>query len=805
MVKRIQLSTLLLIFCMVLLQAQTNSKLDLRTFKRLSSGEVRNENIHLLVRGDITRIKQLAEQYGGRYKYGYKNIASVEIPEKNLIAFSNEYAVREIENPNIRGKALMDTARIRNNIDSVHTGALPLAHDLKGRGVIVGIIDGGIYWQHQDFKNADGSTRIRYIWDEGVTGTNKPLPYNYGNEWNWTDIDNGNCTHVEPYNTGCIDYSHGTCVAGIAAGNGNSVASDSFLSGRYTGLAPESEIIVVRVNVCDDNFATHMADAIDYIFKKADALGRPCVINTSLGDYYGSHDGKDLTTELIENLLDERNGRVLVAAAGNAGNIDHHLSYNITSDTFYTFFKYSNFASAVYFDWWADTAAFKNAKFAIGCNDASGVDLGLTAYFNVINDFNPAPEATVTLTRNLFDANFTVLLGQVNLQVTWHDNRYHFEALINPANVNNLWRFQTTGSGTFDLWSCEALIGGSDIVENLNNLPIQYPNYKHADHFKSLVSSWQCSDKVITVGNYSNRANYLDVDSNEFNLTDNFHVEGPNVVHYDEIVGKRFNTSSFGPTRDGRLKPDIMATGSTIMCTGDLNDIGLKLNSPLNRFKVGYGGKHLRNGGTSMASPIVAGIVALYLEKRPTANYSEIKTALICTAVKDSFTGPVANNEYGNGKVNAFAALTQTTCITFGAMDTSCLNYNPLANVDSGSCIAAVYGCMDSTADNYNPLANVSDGSCTYTGIKNIYGSEISVQVIPNPFAAQTNFRIEGLNFERGEIKIFNQVGAGVDAIKLSAGKTDYLYRSQKLAKGIYYYVLNVDGKNLKAGKLVVE
>lgn len=795
--KTIYFSLCLLLAWVVSTTAQTTSKLDLRTYKRLRNGEVRNENMHLLVKGDVTRIKYLAEQYGGRFKYGYKNIASVEIPEKNLIAFSNEFAVQQIENPNILGKALMDTARIRNNIDSVQAGHAPLPHDMKGRGVIVGIIDGGIYWQHKDFKNPDGTTRIRYIWDEGVTGTNKPLPYNYGNEWNWIDINNGNCTHVEPYNSGCVDYSHGTCVAGIAAGNGSSVEADSFLRGKYTGVAPESEIIVVRIDECVDNFATHLADAVDYIFKKADALGRPCVINTSVGDYYGSHDGKDLTTELIESLLDERNGRVLVAAAGNAGNIQHHLGYTIANDTSYTLFKYSNSAAGVYFDWWADTLDFKQARFAIGCNDTNAVDLGMTAYFGAITDFNPAPNASVAISRSLFDFNQTVLLGQVNLQLTLNDGRYHFEALIDPANTQNLWRLQTTGTGTFDLWSSEALIGGSDIIEYLNGNPITDTHYKHADYNKTIVSSWQCSDKVITVGNYSNRAGYLDVDSH--------YVDMVNVFPVGETVGSRYVTSSFGPTRDNRIKPDIMATGSTIVCTGDLNDIGLKLASPPNRFKVALGGKHLRNGGTSMASPIVAGIAALYLEKHPTANYDEIKTALICTAVKDSFTSATANSEYGNGKVNAFAALTQTTCITFGAMDTACTNYNPLANVDSGSCIAKVYGCMDSTADNYNPQANVSNGVCSYTGIKNIFGQNVLVQVSPNPFATQTNFKIEGLNFETGEIKIMNQLGSTVDGLKLSSGKANYSYTNDKLPKGVYYYVLNADGKNIKAGKIVIE
>lgn len=246
-----------------------------------------------------------------------------------------------------------------------------------------------------------------------------------------------------------------------------------------------------------------------------------------------------------------------------------------------------------------------------------------------------------------------------------------------------------------------------------------------------------------------------------------------------------------------------MATGNTILCTGNLNDIANRMANG-GHTQVALGQKHMV-GGTSLASAIVTGIAALYLEKRPTANYQEVKRALICTAVRDTFTGLNANNEYGNGKVNAFAAVTRVYCITFGAMDTSCLNYNPLANVDSGSCIAAVYGCMDSTADNYNPLANISDGSCTFTGIKNIFGSSVSVRVIPNPFTEQTNFKIDGLNFENGEIRIFNQLGAGVDAIALSAGKTDYTYRNSKLPKGVYYYVLNADGKNVKAGKLVVE
>ncbi|MBL0103977.1 MAG: hypothetical protein IPP51_09635 [Bacteroidetes bacterium] len=62
-----------------------------------------------------------------------------------------------------------------------------------------------------------------------------------------------------------------------------------------------------------------MANAVEYIFNKAQQLGKPCVINASLGDYIGSHDGLDLESQYISNLLNQQAGRALVAAAGNVG------------------------------------------------------------------------------------------------------------------------------------------------------------------------------------------------------------------------------------------------------------------------------------------------------------------------------------------------------------------------------------------------------------------------------------------------------------------------------------------------------
>ena len=174
----------------------------------------------------------------------------------------------------------------------------------------------------------------------------------------------------------------------------------------------------------------------------------------------------------------------------------------------------------------------------------------------------------------------------------------------------------------------------------------------------------------------------------------------------------------------------------------------------------------------------------------------------------DSVTGATPNYTYGNGKINAFAALTRANCITYGAMDTGCLNYNPLATVDTGGCIPKIYGCTDSTATNYNPAANVSSGTCTYTnGIRSVKPGSASLLVTPNPFSNQTVFSLNnnGLSFKMGEIDIVNQIGQTIDLISVSPSQNDYVYHNNKLAAGVYLYRLKLDNKIWDTGKIVVE
>lgn len=788
--KRIATIMFYLVFLSV--SAQEKSKIDLRSFALLKSGKVQAKTIGLLVEGKAEKIEDACKRYDGWLKYSKGNVHSVEIPTNKIIDFAQEHAVERIENFSTRGFQMMDTARINNNIDSAHAGYSPLLRSYSGKGVVVGIIDGGIYWQHPDFKNPDGTTRIRFIWDQIITTpTATPAPYNYGQEWSWIDINSGKCTHAPAQS----DFGHGTTVAGCAAGNGRGLTYDTL---RYRGVAYESDIIAVRIPIAGNNFLARVADAVDYIFKKADALGKPCVINTSVGTYYGSRDGKDLTSRIINDLIDEKKGRVVVASAGNAGNKKYHVRHEINNDSATTYFKYSNTVPGVYFDFWADSAQFNNVEFLVGAvstKTGNLVDTAATERFNVMRDFNPT-QGGVELTRTLFTDNGTQVLATVRIYAEMQQDAYHVEFLITPLDISLWWKFQTFGTGACDIWSDSILIGGSNIVSVLPNL-INKPDYRYPDTLKTIVSSWQCSDKVITVANYTNRAYYLDADSIPRDATDG----GLNTV------GKIFNTSSYGPTRDGRLKPDISATGSTTLATGDLALIPAYLTTPGNRLKVALGRKHMRNGGTSMASPLVAGFVALYLQKRPTARWDEVKQAIILTAKRDTFTTAFENVGYGYGKLNGFRALAHE--FVYGCMDTSALNYNPSANLDTGGCVKKIYGCTDTAALNYSPTANVNNGSCNYdtsaTAIGNFKKGKLNVRALPNPFNNETFFAIDGLpqNFLQADITVNDIIGRTIEKIQVSKGVFQYRFSYPGAVSGIMLYKLNVDGKTLFTGKLI--
>ena len=166
---------------------------------------------------------------------------------------------------------------------------------LTGRGVLVAIIDSGIDYENPVFRNADGTTRIRALWDQTIPG-NPPEGYVIGTEYTSVEIDQALLQTTREERLRIVpsqDVSgHGTSVAGIATGNGE----------RYRGVAYESELIVVKLGTpMLGGFprTTELMQALDYVVRKSLEYQLPVAINLSFGNTYGAHNGTSLSTDGI--------------------------------------------------------------------------------------------------------------------------------------------------------------------------------------------------------------------------------------------------------------------------------------------------------------------------------------------------------------------------------------------------------------------------------------------------------------------------------------------------------------------------
>ena len=621
---------------------QQRPKLSYVVAKQLATPENINKPMALLVKGDPARVKEIVTQLGGTFKYSSGNISSVMISVNAISSLVNDISITRIE----EGAPLLkvmgdDTIRYLNNIIPVFNGAAPLPKSYTGKDIIIGVIDGGLDFTHQDFRDASGNTRVKYLWDHLMPdSTNTPQPYNYGQEFSAAEIDGGFAGgHLIASVPNMI--LHGTVIGGIAAGDGSAV-------GEYIGAAPEADMVIVSINfnVSDDQFLSSIADAVDYIYSKADSLGKPCVINISAGTYFGSHDGKDLSTQLIDNLITAKNGRSLVCAMGNLGYYPLHVQTNLnTSDTLFTWLGGS--AGQLYGEFWADSTTMHNLSYTIVSDKATGgyEYRGELPYTNINQHLGILRDDTIYSV----DGNRLGIITSYGDQI---GNQYAMYYLVTQDSINN-WRIQLTGNGVVDAYSYDWLTGSS-VPSSVFFSPIDY--YIFPDYTQNMCSGFQCSDKTISVAQYTNMNKYQDYNNA--------------VQTFTTTVGALHPTSSKGPTRDNRQKPDISASSEWAFGPLIVNSQPwFILNQP---FKIPPTAQHIRGNGTSAASALVSGIVALYLEKYPFASSQQIKNALISCSKTDSYTGTILPNiDWGYGKVDAFNMLTNCSTISIAEHKTS--------------------------------------------------------------------------------------------------------------------------------------
>ncbi len=270
------------------------------------------------VRSIASRVTELQNEY-----------AIIRITESRIEILSGIPEVEYVEKPKRLFFQAAEGRRV-SCINAVQDARL----SLYGQGILIAIIDSGIDYANMDFRNADGSTRIRYLWDQSLNpadGESAPEGYGIGVEYTKEQIDealNAQTVSEQRRLVRSQDISgHGTAVAGIAAGNGSNSG------GRYAGVATQSELIGVKLgNPMQEGFprTTELMMGIDYVIRKALELRMPVAVNISFGNTYGGHDG----TTLLERYIDDVSNiwkSVFCIGTGNEAASAGHTSGRIIS------------------------------------------------------------------------------------------------------------------------------------------------------------------------------------------------------------------------------------------------------------------------------------------------------------------------------------------------------------------------------------------------------------------------------------------------------------------------------------------
>lgn len=217
------------------------------------------------------------------------------------------------------------------------------ALNLRGQGVLVGIIDTGIDYTNPIFINADGTTKIRAIWDQTIESDNFPANFFYGTQYLAEDINRA-LSSENPYEIvpSVDEIGHGTMLAGIAAGQ-------EVLANDFSGVVPDAELIVVKLKqakrplrnffMIPENVPCYQENdimwAINYVIEVARNLQRPVAICIGLGSSQGSHDGRGALSSMM-SVTGNIPGIVFSVAAGNEGNARRHFYAEIEPEIGYS-------------------------------------------------------------------------------------------------------------------------------------------------------------------------------------------------------------------------------------------------------------------------------------------------------------------------------------------------------------------------------------------------------------------------------------------------------------------------------------
>lgn len=520
----------------------------------------------------------------------------------------------------------MDVARAETGVD-----AAVARFGVTGQGVIVGVLDRGIDWRNDDFRNPDGTTRIKWIFDlSDPSGATAP-GNSYGVGTIYTEAQINAALLGGPGLATRDAVGHGTTTAGIICGSGRGLPDR-----KYRGVAPDAKLIVVKIvggapahdaEAAEADFyaGSDVLKGIDFVRDKATALGQPCVMLPNVGSIGGPTDGTSAWCRKVDDIT--KSGLLFVNGPGDEGGMANRATGIVPAD--------GNAVIQIRKD---DPGPLRMSLWYAGgdrCDVSitspggtygpylapanNGLDVqnvaGQFDYYHLGSDFDSIFDGAMNGKRMIFlVCNGPVGTYSLQLHGATIAAGGRFDAGLNPSNIGQQ-------PGTANRFLTFGYPG------NLGNI------WDGATAFRN-----------ICPGDYVVRNDYIDIDGNPQSLS--FTGEGN--------VGEIWKGSSAGPTYDGRLGVDLAAPGDSLFTT--YNPASHWATFRFNLIQDGLG-KYGRASAVSASAPFTTGVVALMLQMDPQLDPERAKQILHETARTDDFTGAVPNPQWGYGKIDALAAL----------------------------------------------------------------------------------------------------------------------------------------------------
>lgn len=528
------------------------------------------------------------------------DIATAAIPAEEIETVANISGVKRIE-CGAPVSLSLDAARRETGADYVQSGTgLNMGYD--GSGVVIGIIDSGLEYDHINFYDEKGNLRIKRVWNQQDNSGTPPDGYTYGSEYTTQD-------EIEGVKYDTSTGTHATHVTGIAAGG--------YKGSEYYGVAPDADIVFVAFG----NEMTSVTDGISYIYSYAESLGKPAVINLSLGSFTGSRDGTSFFDRTADMLQGE--GYLLVGSAGNSGDTKMHMSGSFSSqtDTVKSFLNGEyTLSSTDYIEAYGDVNSYLTVKVAI---------------YDLANDREIVSSPAIS-TRRYSEyqlASVEGITGEINIytETEYFSSRPHVFIEKNIRSVSPGYAVALKFSG-----APGKSVNAWDYLENFTSNG--KTGWVEGDNTSTVGEIGGTGKRIITVGAYCTKLFSTGAQLNRIS-----------------------ESSSRGPTLDGRMKPDITAPGNIVVSS--YSDSPNIVNSSYYAPYLQAGAEYTVNGrkyyygamsGTSMSAPVVTGALALWLQARPDLTPEEAKAIIAETARKDEYTGDtdLTGNIWGYGKID---------------------------------------------------------------------------------------------------------------------------------------------------------